>query len=271
MSIKPSDYVFDSSNECERLERQAKLQGIERHLRHFQLQPGARVLDGGCGSGAMARLLASRHPAVQVVGIDLNPGYIAYARNRATAEELGNLTFEAADLAALPLADASFDVVWSHLVLYFLPHPDVALREFRRVLRPGGTLLIALHDSPLLTNFPEDPDIQMRLERVMPGLGAVRLARKLPLMLRDEGFRDITVVAEMDAIYTILGRIGPAHRRNLEEILASALPRISEILGGCQQAEAFRTDLLAYFDRPDTCSYTTLWVVEGTAPGGLFA
>jgi cyclopropane fatty-acyl-phospholipid synthase-like methyltransferase len=57
MSIKPSDYVFDSSSESERLERQATLQGIERHLRHFRLQPGARVLDVGCGSGAIARLL----------------------------------------------------------------------------------------------------------------------------------------------------------------------------------------------------------------------
>ena len=266
MTIKPPNYVFHSGNECDRLERQAALQGIERHLRHLPLQAGARALDGGCGSGAMARLLAAHHPAAEVVGIDLNPDYVIYARDRAAREGLRNLTFETGDLQALPLADASFDVVWSQNVLFFLPRPDAAVGELRRVLRPGGTLLIALHDSSLLTNFPEDRELQERLERVMPRLGDIRLARKLPLMLREAGFRDISVLAEMDAVYTAIGRVSPEQRRNLEEILTPALSRIAEVLGDREQAETFLADLLAYLDRPDTCSYTTLWVVRGIAP-----
>jgi ubiquinone/menaquinone biosynthesis C-methylase UbiE len=220
MATKPSDYVFHSSSECDRLERQAALQGIERHLRHLPLRAGARALDGGCGSGAMARLLAARHPAAEVVGVDLNPDCVTYARDRAAREGLRNLTFETGDLQALSLADASLDVVWSQMVLYFLPRPDAAVGEFRRVLRPGGTVLIALHDSPLLTNFPEDRELQERLERVMPGLADIRLARKLPLMLRKAGFRDISVVAEMDAVYTAIGRLLP-RCRGLPRFLAA--------------------------------------------------
>jgi hypothetical protein len=82
-------------------------------------------------------------------------------------------------------------------------------------------VLISLHDSPLLTNFPEDRELQERLERVMPDAD-VRLARKLPLMLRKAGFRDISVIAEMDAVYTAVGRVSPEQRRNMEEIFAPA-------------------------------------------------
>jgi len=102
----------------------------------------------------------------------------------------------------------------------------------------------------------------------MPRLGDIRLARKLPLMFRNEGFQDISVVAEIDATFTTVGRIGPQHRRNVEEVLGSALRRIAEILGGREQADAFLADLLIYLDRPDSSSYTTLWVVGGVAPGG---
>ena len=266
--IEPPDYVFNSSNECDRLERQAALQGIERHLRHFRLQPGARVLDAGCGSGAIARLLAAHHPAAEIVGVDVNPEYVAYARNLAARQGLRNLTFETRDLGASQLADASFDVVWSHQVLFFLPSPDTALRELRRILRPGGVLLVALHESSLLTNHPEDGELQARLERVLPRLADVRLARKLPLMFRVAGFQDVSASAEMDAIYTTIGRISPEQRRNVEEILTPALPRIGEVLGSLEQAKTFLADLLAYLDRPDTCSYTMLWVVRGVAPSG---
>jgi SAM-dependent methyltransferase len=233
------------------------------HLRRFRKPRHARILDAGCGSGAKARLLASHYPGTEVVGIDLNPGYLAYARARASADGLTNLSFEPGNLQHLPFADARFDIVWSHLVLYFLPSPEAALREFRRVLRPGGRVIIVLNERTLLTNFPEDPDLQERLERVIFGFGDVALARKLPLMLHEATFDDISVELETDRIYTKIGRIGPDHRRNVEEILTSAMSRIAEVLGGRTQAETFLADLLAYLDRPDTCSYTTLWIITG--------
>ncbi len=267
MATQSSGYVFGSTIECDRLERQAALQGIETHLRHFRMAPDARILDAGCGSGVIARLLASHRPGGDVVGVDVNPGHVAYARDRAAAEGLTNLSFEVGDLNRLPFADASFDVIWSHFVLYFLPYPEAALREFRRVVRPGGTVLIALGESSYLMNFPEDPALQARLERVMPGLLDIRLARKLPLMLSAAGFGGISVEIELDRVHTVIGRVAPERRRNTEEMFGSSLSRIAEVLGGQAEADAFLADLLAYLDRPDTCSYSTLWVVAGIAPG----
>ncbi len=212
-------------------------------LRHVPLVPGARILDAGSGSGFMARQLATRDPQGSVVGVDLNPDYVTYAQRRAAAEGLSNLSFQQGDLQALPFEAASFDIVWSHLVLYFVPRPEPAVAEFRRVLKSGGRLIVALQHSPLMTNYPEDPDLQGRIQRVIPKLGDVLLARKLPLMLLAAGFSDVSVSAEMDRIFTNIGPIHADQRRNMSEILSSGMHRIAETLGGMDEAERFLADL----------------------------
>jgi ubiquinone/menaquinone biosynthesis C-methylase UbiE len=83
----------------------------------------------------MGRLLASRDPCTKVVGVDFNRGYVAYARKRASEDELTNLSFETGDLQDLTCDDRSFDIIWSQFVLYFLPHPEAALEEFRRLIK----------------------------------------------------------------------------------------------------------------------------------------
>jgi ubiquinone/menaquinone biosynthesis C-methylase UbiE len=259
------EYFLDSPGECERLERQAKLEGIDRHLRLFEGIPRETILDAGCGSGLMSRLLASRFPETEVVGLDLNPDYLAYARGCATAERLPNLSFEQGDVQSLPFADGVFDVVWSQWVLYFLLRPDLALREFRRVLRPGGVVLIALDDRPLLTNYPEDVALQQRLERVAFALADVGLARKMPLVLREAGFAYISVEIETCESMTILGAIDSEHRRNVEDHLEPIMLPIATILGGMKEAEKLRSDLLSYLDRSDTYTYTMFWIIQGTA------
>ena len=262
---RPYDYVFDGAHECERLERQAALQGIEGLLRHFRVPAGGRILDAGCGSGALSRLLASHHPAAQVVGVDQNPRFVAFATERAATDHLPNLSFESGDVRKLPFAPANFDVICSHNVLFFIADPEAALREFRRVIRPGGQIIVALRHRTLLANAPEDPNLQRRLERVVFSLADVLLARRLPLMLRDAGFGDVDVEIETDRIYTTIGSIDRDRRRNVSELLGAAMTRIADVLGGPIQAETFLADLLAYLDRPDTSSFTTLWVVKGTA------
>lgn len=110
-------------------------------------KPGDRVLDIGCGTGYFSRRAARAvAPGGQVTGIDPSEPVIDYATSHAPA----NCTFQVAGAQALPHPDASFDVVISSLAMHHLPATDrpAALAEMRRVLRPGGRLLIAEYRPP---------------------------------------------------------------------------------------------------------------------------
>src|SRR5208337_1602463 len=73
-------YVIHSDVECERLELQARLANIQGHLRHLPISANDRVLDVGCGSGSMSRLIARSFPQADVVGVDLQEQYLDFAK-----------------------------------------------------------------------------------------------------------------------------------------------------------------------------------------------
>jgi SAM-dependent methyltransferase len=102
---------------------------------------GRRVLDVGCATGALALSLVER--GASVVGVDLNPRFIELAKARLD----GRATFHAADISEpLPfLETGSFDVVVASLVLHYLRDWSPPLREFARILKPGGLLLVSTH------------------------------------------------------------------------------------------------------------------------------
>ena len=98
------------------------------------------VLDVGCGTGLMsARLAASGR---NVVGVDLSTAMIKRARRRSAP----NLEFLHADAEDLPFESASFDAVVNLISFHHYPNPSAAASEFRRVLRPGGRLVLIAFD-----------------------------------------------------------------------------------------------------------------------------
>jgi len=102
------------------------------------LEPGARVLDVGCGSGNITLDVAARVAPGRAVGVDVMEERIANGERLAAELGIENASFEVSDGHVLRFADDGFDVVFSHTVLHFLVDPIAALREQKRVVRPGG-------------------------------------------------------------------------------------------------------------------------------------
>jgi ubiquinone/menaquinone biosynthesis C-methylase UbiE len=156
------------------------------------LKSGQDLLDVGCGPGNITRDLASRVAPGRVVGIDASAAVIETARGSGP----GPVRFEVGDVYALAMPDASFDVVHAHQVLQHLSDPVAALREMRRVLRPGG--VVAARDSdyscfswapldPLLTRWNALYHDIARRNRAEPDAGRFLLG-----WARQAGFADVT-------------------------------------------------------------------------------
>lgn len=111
------------------------------------LRPGERVLDVACGTGVVTRLAAGHVGAAgNVSGLDINPGMLAVAREN--APPASSIEWYEGSAEALPFADATFDVVLCQMGLQFFPDKPKALQEMRRVLTPGGRVLVNVPGPP---------------------------------------------------------------------------------------------------------------------------
>jgi SAM-dependent methyltransferase len=111
-----------------------------RFLDWLPATAGLDWCDVGCGTGALAQAIAARRAPAGVLGVDPSAAFLAAARRR------GSLDVVAGTATAIPVRDARFDRVVSALVLNFVPEPDRALAEMRRITRPGGLVAAYVWD-----------------------------------------------------------------------------------------------------------------------------
>lgn len=118
--------------------------GVANHWTLGRINPGSVVLDLGCGAGTDLLIAAQMTgPTGRVIGVDMTSSMLS--RARASAQEMGleGLELHESLIEALPLEDASVDVVISNGVIDLVPDKDAVFDEIDRVLRPGGRLQIA--------------------------------------------------------------------------------------------------------------------------------
>jgi len=159
-----------------------------RYMAQIVLPAGARVLEVGCGNGATTTLIMQHVSPAQLVAIDPSSVFIDMARETFAGEP--RVSFALADAVATGQADAFFDLVIAHTVYSHLPDPERALAEARRVLRPGGQLVIFDGDFATLTValFDGDP-LQAAVGAVLRNLvHAPYIMRRLPALLTAAGF-----------------------------------------------------------------------------------
>jgi SAM-dependent methyltransferase len=154
----------------------------------------AQVLDVGCGPGTITAGLADRVPRGRVTGIDAAQEVIDQASAAAGGRE--NLDFATGDVYALDYPDDSFDVVHAHQVLQHLGDPVRALREMRRVTRPGGLVAVRDGDYGGMTWYPELPVLdEWRAYYIAVARGnggEPNGGRHLHAWARQAGFTDVT-------------------------------------------------------------------------------
>jgi SAM-dependent methyltransferase len=159
------------------------------------LRAGEVVVDLGCGGGIDVILAAHQvGPTGRVVGVDMTPQMIDRARENVIAGGVGeqDIDFRVADVTAMPLPDASADVVISNCVINLCPDKDAAYREAFRVLRPGGRL--AISDVVLTENVPDQ--LHQRFEAAWAGcLGGAVMEEDYLQKVTQAGFAEIQVVA----------------------------------------------------------------------------
>ena len=118
--------------------------GVANHWTLGRIEPGSVVLDLGCGAGTDLLIAAQMTgSAGRVIGVDMTATMLERARQSAIEMEMTNVELHESLIEALPLDDASVDVVISNGVIDLVPDKDAVLDEIDRVLRPGGRLQLA--------------------------------------------------------------------------------------------------------------------------------
>jgi ubiquinone/menaquinone biosynthesis C-methylase UbiE len=163
------------------------------------LRPGERVLDVACGTGVVTRLLPHRvGPTGRVVGLDINPDMLAAAR---TATAQAPIEWLEGNVQRMPLPDAAFDAVVCQQGFQFFPDQLAALQEMRRVLVPGGRLVLSIWRS-----VAHAPAYRVLEEALARRIGAAQAAlppfscgdaQAIRALVTRAGFREVRVRADV--------------------------------------------------------------------------
>ncbi len=213
--------------------------------------PTGTVLDLGCGTGRVSHAIADAWPGWRVVGVDADP--------RMGGPGTARVTFAHAPAGApLPLADASVDAVYGRFLMQHVGRPAPLLAEVRRVLRPGGKVLLLDVDDRGVVFEPRPPslaDLYARAAEAQRAVGGDRhVGAKLPGLLHRAGFADLH--------HEVVPVTGQSF--GLRPLLAMALGLKGALLGeDAARVEAIADELCGL---PGFVALIPLFVARGVRP-----
>ena len=239
-------------------------QEYEDTLRKVGLQPGWRVLDAGSGNGLFLPLMSQLIGATgEIHALDLAPEHVAaIAKSKSYAcpvlPKVGNIT-------ALPYEADRFDAVWSANVSQYLTDEQLlhSIREFGRVVKPGGLVAVKEVDISVWQFQPQDPHIMWRLLEGLKDdtqMAGAQRGTRMPLWFREAGLADIrctTTLAERRHPLKVVER--DYIQGNLQ-FLASLAKNVDLLVEDARQWAAIAEAPESLIAQPDFC-YRELYVL----------
>lgn len=224
---------------------------VSRHSRSIPEQ----ILEVGCAQGIRTQILARNYPNSQVIGVDRSDELLTTT----SSIREPNLTFAHGNLYRLSYPDNHFDLVYARLVFMHLNEPLTAIAELRRVLKPGGTLLIEDADRDCMFFEPAPKSFAGFWQKVQEGQrrlgGDPNVGRKLAPYMKTLGFQN--VITESQPIH--------GGREDILFLVRTLLPSLNVYLEpqDRQGGTAAIADLSALADNPAATFYHFWFVVSG--------
>jgi SAM-dependent methyltransferase len=197
---KPSYVHGYTEREAIRLNDQANT--LDELLHHDTLfPPGALVLEAGCGVGAQTKIITRKNRDTRFVSVDISEASVHAATELARSLDIRNVEFQQADMLHLPFRNNTFDGVFVCFVLEHLPDPLGALSELKRVLKPGGKIMVIEGDHGSTFFHPDSSfahqAIQCQVSLQKQHGGNSNIGRELYPLLNSAGYNDIRISPRM--------------------------------------------------------------------------
>jgi 2-polyprenyl-3-methyl-5-hydroxy-6-metoxy-1,4-benzoquinol methylase len=224
-----------------------------------KLEPGTRLLEVGCGVGAVLAVLGQEYPELQLFGVDIEPKQLDFAHIHLASAGV-EATLVEADALALPFGDGPFDQVWMMWFLEHVPDPRAVLREARRVLVPGGTITAIEVDYSTCYASPSTPALDALLDAMVQGMAAAGWSdagTRLPGWLGEAGFGDVD---EGERPYAFRNDDLVHQSSYAADVMESALPALVQLLGADEHE--LRSGLADLRNLPSVRDARLGWVVH---------
>lgn len=260
------NYFMEDPREASRLERKVDPKSWMKKYLEPHLSPKAELLSVGCGPGTILRAVSSAFPLINGTGIDISASRVQAAKENNLRNP--RLRFFTGDAHQMQFASATFDVVYSRMLLQYAANKERAVNEMVRVCRPGGTVLMQDLDGQLVWHYPEEGLMQQTIERVLKSLSHTGfdpfVGRKLFWLARNAGLENIQV--KVECYHLITGEIDSSIFEQWELKLQIARPQMAAALGSDYEADEEIRRFLNYLRRPDTLTYSNVFTVTGEKP-----
>jgi len=258
---------MESPDEGRRLLAQARANPAGPRLQSAGIGAGMRVLDVGCGSGAVTVELAERvGPGGSVLGLDPSPGRCAEARVRLAPHP--NVEVREGALPHTGLPDAAFDAVFSQYVFEYLGDVPAALAECVRVCRPGGRVVVADIDGHGLHNWPVSPRVADGVQLLEQALAAagfdLNVGRKMFHHFQLASLLDVSV--QLTPIDVVAGAAGERLIADWRQRFQMLGPVAIATFGTAELWQRFVDAYLCLLADPLALKYTVMLTTSGTRP-----